>query len=60
MNTNIEISNINKHFFLNIQDYENDDNNKKYKNLTLIPRYYIFISYCKKIPCSVLSFTSLN
>ena len=31
MNTNIEISNINKHFFLNIQDYENDDNNKKYK-----------------------------
>ena len=40
MNTNIEISNINKHFFLNIQDYENDDNNKKYK--TKITNYCFY------------------
>jgi hypothetical protein len=31
MNTNIEISNINKHFFLDNGNEENDDNNKKYK-----------------------------
>ena len=40
MNTNIEISNINKHFFLNIQDYENDDNHKKYK--TKITNYCFY------------------
>jgi hypothetical protein len=40
MNTNIEISNINKHFFFNIQDYENDDNNKKYK--TKITNYCFY------------------
>jgi len=31
MNTNIEISNINKHFFLDNENDENDDNHKKYK-----------------------------
>jgi len=38
MNTNIEISNINNHFFLYDENDENDDNNKKYKTK--------IISYC--------------
>jgi hypothetical protein len=31
MNTNIEITNINKHFFLNSENNESEENNKKYK-----------------------------
>jgi hypothetical protein len=31
MNTNIEITNINKHFFLNSENNEYEENNKKYK-----------------------------
>ena len=40
MNTNIEISNLNKHFFLENENDEIDDNNKKYK--TKITNYSFY------------------
>ena len=40
MNTNIEISNLNKHFFLENEHDEIDDNNKKYK--TKITNYSFY------------------
>jgi hypothetical protein len=40
MNTNIEISNINKHFFLDDNHIENKDNNKQYK--TKITNYSFY------------------
>jgi hypothetical protein len=40
MNTNIEISNINKHFFLDNENDENDYNHKKYKTKIINYSFY--------------------